>query len=93
MVEARCRRLDRHHGYVFSRIVFGCTHREGAPGGLVDGQHDRLRRGAAAGGLPTRGYSIGGMTWGAVELEPEVRDWLEGLSTTQFVTAAFYGEE
>jgi hypothetical protein len=30
------------------------------------------------------------MTWGTVELEPEVRDWLEGLSTTQFATAAFY---
>ncbi|MGH3923378.1 MAG: type II toxin-antitoxin system RelE/ParE family toxin [Pseudonocardiaceae bacterium] len=30
------------------------------------------------------------MTWGTVELEPEVRDWLEELSTTQFATAAFY---
>ncbi len=30
------------------------------------------------------------MSWGTVELEPEVRDWLEGLSTTQFATAAFY---
>jgi hypothetical protein len=30
------------------------------------------------------------MTWGTVELEPEVRDWIEGLSTTQFATAAFY---
>ena len=30
------------------------------------------------------------MPWGTVELEPEVRDWLEGLSTTQFATAAFY---
>lgn len=37
-----------------------------------------------------RAYSICGMTWGRVELEPEVRDWLEGLSTTQFATAAFY---
>ncbi len=36
------------------------------------------------------GYSIRGMAWGTVELEPEVRDWLEGLSTTQFATAAFY---
>ena len=35
-------------------------------------------------------YSIGGMAWGTVELEPEIRDWLEGLSTTQFATAAFY---
>jgi len=25
-----------------------------------------------------------------VELEPEVRSWLEGLSTAQFATAAFY---
>jgi hypothetical protein len=30
------------------------------------------------------------MTWGIVELEPEVRDWLEGLSATRFATAAFY---
>src|SRR5262249_14368644 len=35
-------------------------------------------------------YSIRGMAWGTVELEPEVRDWLEGLSATQFATAAFY---
>jgi hypothetical protein len=30
------------------------------------------------------------MTWGTVELEPEVRDWLEGLSTQHFGRAAFY---
>lgn len=30
------------------------------------------------------------MSWGAVELEPEVRDWLEQLGTAQFMTAAFY---
>jgi len=30
------------------------------------------------------------MPWGTVELEPEVRDWLEGLPTAQFATAAFY---
>ncbi|MGC4805118.1 type II toxin-antitoxin system RelE/ParE family toxin [Micromonospora sp. DT233] len=30
------------------------------------------------------------MTWGSVELEPEVRDWLEGLSTAHFAKAAFY---
>jgi len=30
------------------------------------------------------------MTWGTVELEPEVRDWLEDLSTPQFARAAFY---
>ena len=30
------------------------------------------------------------MAWGTVELEPEVRDWLEQLPTAQFATAAFY---
>jgi hypothetical protein len=30
------------------------------------------------------------MTWGTVELEPEVREWLERLTTEQFATAAFY---
>jgi hypothetical protein len=30
------------------------------------------------------------MTWGTVELEPEVRDWLEALPTSQFAHAAFY---
>ena len=30
------------------------------------------------------------MTWGAVELEPEVRDWLEALPTEMFARAAFY---
>jgi hypothetical protein len=30
------------------------------------------------------------MAWGTVELEPEVRDWLEELPTTRFATAAFY---
>lgn len=30
------------------------------------------------------------MTWGMVELEPEVREWLEGLATQQFATSAFY---
>jgi len=30
------------------------------------------------------------MSWGAVELEPEVLDWLEGLPTAQFATVAFY---
>lgn len=30
------------------------------------------------------------MAWGTVELEPEVRDWLEGLSTAPFARAAFY---
>lgn len=30
------------------------------------------------------------MAWGSVELEPEVRDWLEQLPTARFMTAAFY---
>jgi hypothetical protein len=30
------------------------------------------------------------MAWGTVELEPEVQDWLEELSTASFATAAFY---
>jgi hypothetical protein len=30
------------------------------------------------------------MAWGTVELEPEVRDWLEALPTSEFATAAFY---
>lgn len=29
------------------------------------------------------------MNWGTVELELEVRDWLESLSTAHFATAAF----
>ena len=30
------------------------------------------------------------MSWGIVELEPEVREWLEQLPTAQFATTAFY---
>lgn len=30
------------------------------------------------------------MPWGTVELESEVREWLEGLPTERFATAAFY---
>ena len=30
------------------------------------------------------------MPWGDVELEPEVRDWLETLATSHFGAAAFY---
>jgi hypothetical protein len=30
------------------------------------------------------------MGWGTVELEPEIRDWLERLPTEQFATVAFY---
>lgn len=32
------------------------------------------------------------MGWGIVELEPEVRDWLEGLPSGMFANAAFYVE-
>jgi hypothetical protein len=32
------------------------------------------------------------MAWGTVELEPEIKDWLEGLPTTQFAHVAFYVE-
>ena len=34
--------------------------------------------------------TIAGMSWGSVELEPEVRDWLEGLAGSEFGHAAFY---
>ncbi len=30
------------------------------------------------------------MDWGTAELEPEVRQWLEGLSATSFAKVAFY---
>lgn len=30
------------------------------------------------------------MTWGTVELEPEVREWLKQLPVEQFATVAFY---
>ncbi|MEV4580789.1 type II toxin-antitoxin system RelE/ParE family toxin [Nonomuraea jabiensis] len=30
------------------------------------------------------------MPWGSVELEPEVREWLEKLSAESFARAAFY---
>jgi hypothetical protein len=30
------------------------------------------------------------MSWGSVELEPEVRDWLEELPSTLFARTAFY---
>ncbi len=30
------------------------------------------------------------MAWGTVELESEIRDWLEQLPTSRFATAAFY---
>lgn len=32
------------------------------------------------------------MTWGSIELEPEVRDWLDGLPTAHFATVSFYVE-
>lgn len=35
-------------------------------------------------------YSIDAMSWGTVELEPEVQKWLEELTTVQFARVAFY---
>ncbi|MEV4321858.1 type II toxin-antitoxin system RelE/ParE family toxin [Microbispora rosea] len=35
-------------------------------------------------------HSIDAMDWGTVEVEPEVRQWLEGLSTASFAKVAFY---
>lgn len=37
----------------------------------------------------TGSYSIVAMSWGTVEPEPEVRDWLQELSTAPSATAAF----
>lgn len=34
--------------------------------------------------------TIDGMSWGSVELENEVRDWIEGLSVAEFGHVAFY---
>ena len=42
------------------------------------------------GRVAASGYSVCAMTWGTVELESEVREWLEALPTEQFATAAFY---
>jgi hypothetical protein len=33
---------------------------------------------------------IAGMAWGGVELEPEVRDWLEGLDDQRWARAMFH---
>lgn len=35
-------------------------------------------------------HSINAMAWGTIELEPEVRVWLEQLTVAQFAAAAFY---
>jgi len=35
-------------------------------------------------------YSICAMTWGSVELEPEIQDWLEELLPGQFAHTGFY---
>lgn len=40
--------------------------------------------------LDARDYSIYAMTWGTVELEPEVEEWLLSLSDADFGHAAFY---
>ncbi len=34
--------------------------------------------------------NIDGMPWGEVELEPEVRDWLEGLDDRRWAQAVFH---
>lgn len=49
---------------------------------------DGSRRSSAVVSYPT--YSINAMAWGTVELEPEIRDWLEQLPIARFATAAFY---
>ena len=36
------------------------------------------------------GDIIAGMAWGEVELEPEVRDWLEGLDDQRWAQAMFH---
>lgn len=35
-------------------------------------------------------HSIDAMDWGTVEMEPEVRQWLEGLAVASFAKVAFY---
>ena len=35
-------------------------------------------------------YSINAMSWGTVELEPEVRRWVEDLPAVSFARVAFY---
>lgn len=45
---------------------------------------------AWGGGASQSRDTIAGMSWGSVELEPEVRDWLEALSGAHFGHAAFY---
>lgn len=53
------------------------------------GRH-RETNGAWGGGASQSRDTISGMSWGSVELEPEVRDWLEALSDAHFGHAAFY---
>jgi phage-related protein len=50
--------------------------------------HRRVRLGQPSDVPPS--YSIAAIVWGTVELEPEVRGWLEEPSTTHFARAAFY---
>lgn len=49
---------------------------------------DRSRLGIAR--YAATAYSINAMPWGTVELEPEVSQWLEGLTTARFMAVAFY---
>lgn len=41
-------------------------------------------------GAPSRVHSKIAMSWGTVELEPEIYEWLEGLSNEEFGQAAFH---
>jgi len=54
--------------------------------GTAPSSADSLSMGSAVSNSDT----IAGMSWGSVELEPEVRDWLEGLAGSEFGHAAFY---
>jgi hypothetical protein len=53
-----------------------------------------MRTGSDNWGCPVLSYLtrdiVAGMTWGEVELEPEVRDWLEGLDDQRWAQAMFH---
>lgn len=56
------------------------------------GQGSLRDRGPRVPGGVQRSDCIAGTSWGSVELEPEVRDWLEELSGAHFGHAAFYSD-
>jgi hypothetical protein len=89
-VTAQPRRRNMH------RVLAGRLHEvdpdgsrwpAGRPGPSWPRSTDRQWPGRSGGQVAD---SIDGMDWGTVELEPEVRAWLEDLSTERFATAAFY---